>query len=539
MRRLKTIQKLTLATLLVLALSACSNKDTNDANATEQTTGTTQGGGEDGVANTGTGGNAGGTTGVSGTESTGTSTQTHTSNEESNANTETSNIVDVTPPVITLNGEANITLEQNENYTELGATAVDAVDGNVSVSISGSVDTATVGSYTVIYTAQDSAGNEASVSREVVVKSKYKILITRRKGNTARYDGWAYFNITLSHKPTHPVEIFIESDNPSEGIVPKKESWGWDMKTGRIVIHPKDWKRGEQIVIKGRNKNVINGKQDYHIITSPAVSEDPHFDGVDAEDVHMVGKILKIGIPNKPQVFFSGIEKSLFIWLDENSDYELYNYPKIILVNKPDGMIVQHEGVAWKWKPKKDDEGKIFHIKAKVSDDSVSDEVSFDVRVAKPHILKQELKGNVITITDDSSILKGVTLEVMDKSVDMSGLKVMTLEETDAKEILEGEDKTTIISEVFMLNKMIKSEIKLRVPLSIVPNGKDNGSIRLLLYDSTDNYNIEMMGDDVPSGDMWVNLSSYRKFKKYLGKDIAEFPFGGVRPFRLNVDDRK
>jgi hypothetical protein len=78
-------------------------------------------------------------------------------------------VIDVTPPVITLNGELTITLEQNAVYTELGATALDAVDGNVSVSISGMVDTSTIGNYTVMYTAQDSAGNEANLTRSVEV----------------------------------------------------------------------------------------------------------------------------------------------------------------------------------------------------------------------------------------------------------------------------------------------------------------------------------------------------------------------------------
>ena len=83
--------------------------------------------------------------------------------------TRTVNIVDVTPPNITLNGEANITLEQNAVYTELGATALDGVDGNVSVTITGTVDTSIVGSYTIIYTAQDNAGNESNSTRAITV----------------------------------------------------------------------------------------------------------------------------------------------------------------------------------------------------------------------------------------------------------------------------------------------------------------------------------------------------------------------------------
>lgn len=76
---------------------------------------------------------------------------------------------DTTAPVITLNGAALIELKEGDTYTELGATAIDAVDGTVAVNQSGSVDTSTEGRYTLTYTAQDAAGNQASLIRTVVV----------------------------------------------------------------------------------------------------------------------------------------------------------------------------------------------------------------------------------------------------------------------------------------------------------------------------------------------------------------------------------
>ena len=78
-------------------------------------------------------------------------------------------VSDTTLPVITLNGEVNVTIKKDETYTELNATAVDNVDGNISVTINGTVDTSTVGTYTITYTAVDNAGNQASLSREVNV----------------------------------------------------------------------------------------------------------------------------------------------------------------------------------------------------------------------------------------------------------------------------------------------------------------------------------------------------------------------------------
>ena len=77
--------------------------------------------------------------------------------------------LDTTPPIITLNGDGNITLTQGSEYVELGVNSIDDVDGNVSVSVSGSVDTATVGTYTLTYTAKDSANNAASKTRTVNV----------------------------------------------------------------------------------------------------------------------------------------------------------------------------------------------------------------------------------------------------------------------------------------------------------------------------------------------------------------------------------
>ena len=76
---------------------------------------------------------------------------------------------DTVPPVITLKGDNPMVVAQGADFSDPGATATDNVDGTVAVSVSGSVDSATIGSYTLTYTAVDSAGNEASVTREVKV----------------------------------------------------------------------------------------------------------------------------------------------------------------------------------------------------------------------------------------------------------------------------------------------------------------------------------------------------------------------------------
>jgi len=76
---------------------------------------------------------------------------------------------DTTPPVITITNGDSISVNQNSNYVDAGATAIDDVDGAVNVTTSGSVDTTTPGTYTITYTAVDSAGNTATKDRTVTV----------------------------------------------------------------------------------------------------------------------------------------------------------------------------------------------------------------------------------------------------------------------------------------------------------------------------------------------------------------------------------
>ena len=80
---------------------------------------------------------------------------------------------DITAPVITLLGSDPMNVEQNTTFTDLGATASDDTDGNVTANIivSGTVVIETVGDYTLSYSVSDAAGNVATVTRTVNVTS--------------------------------------------------------------------------------------------------------------------------------------------------------------------------------------------------------------------------------------------------------------------------------------------------------------------------------------------------------------------------------
>lgn len=82
-------------------------------------------------------------------------------------------IPDTTKPVITLLGNASVTITEGDTYTDAGATALDETDGDITADIVtvNPVDVNTAGSYTVTYNVTDAAGNAADeVTRSVTVE---------------------------------------------------------------------------------------------------------------------------------------------------------------------------------------------------------------------------------------------------------------------------------------------------------------------------------------------------------------------------------
>jgi len=69
---------------------------------------------------------------------------------------------DAVPPVITLIGEASVSIASGTAYTDSGATASDNIDESLIPIVTNNVNTAVVGNYTVTYNVTDFAGNAAA-----------------------------------------------------------------------------------------------------------------------------------------------------------------------------------------------------------------------------------------------------------------------------------------------------------------------------------------------------------------------------------------
>ena len=104
-------------------------------------------------------------------------TITYTAIDQAGNSTSVTRIVNVVAdtgaPIITLNGDNVVRILQSSTYIDAGASAVDSIDGQVSIITEGvdNVDTAVVGNYTIVYKAVDSSGNTATKARVVIVEA--------------------------------------------------------------------------------------------------------------------------------------------------------------------------------------------------------------------------------------------------------------------------------------------------------------------------------------------------------------------------------
>ena len=136
------------------------------------------------------------------------------------ANTVT-RIVDVTPdttaPTITVVGNLNDTIKVGDSYVELGASAFDTLDGTLSITMTGTVDSSKIGTYAITYTATDAANNIKNVTRYVTVIDDIKPSLTLNNGDSVNLQiltSYVDSGITLTdnHDAYSEMTISINTD---------------------------------------------------------------------------------------------------------------------------------------------------------------------------------------------------------------------------------------------------------------------------------------------------------------------------------------
>lgn len=109
-------------------------------------------------------------------------------------------VVDTTDPVITINGESEVSLEIGSPYYELGAIYMDQVDGSGNAVINGLVDDTTIGTYQVTYSFIDSSNNTASTIRTVhIVDTTDPVITLKGLDDITLEYGTAYLELGASY----------------------------------------------------------------------------------------------------------------------------------------------------------------------------------------------------------------------------------------------------------------------------------------------------------------------------------------------------
>jgi len=116
-------------------------------------------------------------------------------------------ILDETPPTITILGDNPLQLFVGNTYVEMGATALDDIDGDISDTINiddSNLDVNTPESYVVVYTVADLAGNSVSDTRTVNVVSDTDV----NQAPLAKDD-----NFSINENDTLSQTVFADNGN--------------------------------------------------------------------------------------------------------------------------------------------------------------------------------------------------------------------------------------------------------------------------------------------------------------------------------------
>jgi hypothetical protein len=92
---------------------------------------------------------------------------------------------------------------------------------------------------------------------------------------TTEAGGTDVFTVVLDSQPSANVVLKMDSSDPSEGL-PSPDT---------LTFKPDNWDVPQTVTVTGQDDHAQDGPITYTILTEPATSADPNFDGVDPADV--------------------------------------------------------------------------------------------------------------------------------------------------------------------------------------------------------------------------------------------------------------
>ncbi len=326
----------------------------------------------------------------------------------------TVNHLDAVKPVITLIGSSSVFQVAGATYSDLGAVAtdetsayvdagsraVDALDGDVAVVVTGSVSVETAGEYILTFTAADTVGNETTATRVVtvpaLVKNVSSSIVTTSSVNEnkagsyqVQYNvsdsaGNAAATVSRTVDVADPVNIVVQPSGGTLELGSSVELWVLATGNGELSYQ---WKK-YGVAIAGETSNILT-LTDVTAVDSGSYSvtiQDSLSTVDSAEAIIRAGDQMVLGMI-ADQFVKTGDSLSVAV--------QLAGKPanlKYLLTGAPDGMNISSEGLI-SWAVGAEHDGNSYNVRATAIDKDALMAVGRAFNVTVNHNPKWEVIG--------------------------------------------------------------------------------------------------------------------------------------------------
>ena len=349
------------------------------------------------------------------------------------------------PPVITLNGDAYITITKDTNYQDAGATAIDENNNSIDVTIKGTVDTTEQGAYTLVYSAIDNKGRRSVKRRTVNVINinpveKTLFEITPLFGTNTTIS----FGISLNSKPDSNVTVkYVSSDEDYAKT-----------QNNQIIFTPDDWYIQQNIII-----DILDNSDVVDIIFENSISDDINYNNKSIESVAVLFNQIYFEEPYD-KVVYSEFNMSLPIQFYYVGDKE--SNLSVSLESIPNGMTINTEKTKLFWVPPIEMEGEEVIVKIKVSDGNISDIMEFKLLVATPNLLSTIIENDELIVKDTSSALYGMKIKAIDDDVILDDYKIYTINKNN---LYDRESTQLVVGDTLLIKGNKGKKVQVSIPL--------------------------------------------------------------------------
>jgi VCBS repeat-containing protein len=215
----------------------------------------------------------------------------------------TVNVVDTLPPVITLNGSAEVTVEAGTAYSDAGVSASDSFDDAPIVEVVNGVKTGELGQYIVSYTVKDSSGNKSTQQRTVNVVDTLPPEITLNgsagvtiEAGTAYADAGATAKDTLDGNVAVIVNNTVNTNEPGAYTVEysaKDEAGNSDSAIRTVLVVDNT---PPEIVLVGSATETIEATLEGNYVDDGATCQDG-IEGNISQNVEVSGDVVNLSKP--------------------------------------------------------------------------------------------------------------------------------------------------------------------------------------------------------------------------------------------------